>query len=371
MRSVGSCILGARSLLLLSVGALAFGFPALTQSQELPIIPEVEGGLPAAIGLSASASPQLPAPRLPGSVSGTILDRTGTAVVGARVRLTRDELPPSREVVTDDQGKFFFAHIAPGPFQLTITSEGFAPQTTSGNLNSGENYTAPLIELALATNVTEVRVTFTQVELAQEQLKDQEKQRVLGVIPNYYVSYVANAAPLNTRQKFQLAWKSTVDPFTFGFTAAIAGIEQAQDRFSGYGQGAQGYGKRYGATYADLVTSTYIGGAILPSLLKQDPRYFYKGTGSKKSRALYAIANAVICKGDNGHWQPAYSAILGSLASGGISNLYYPASDRDGVALTFENALIGIGASAGANLLQEFVIRKFTPNLPAYTPGTP
>jgi len=371
VRSVGSCVLGARSLLLLSVGALAFGFPALTQSQELPIIPEVEGGLPAATGLSASASPQLPAPRLPGSVSGTILDRTGTAVVGARVRLTRDELPPSREVVTDDQGKFFFAHIAPGPFQLTITSEGFAPQTTSGNLNSGENYTAPLIELALATNVTEVRVTFTQVELAQEQLKDQEKQRVLGVIPNYYVSYVANAAPLNTRQKFQLAWKSTVDPFTFGFTAAIAGIEQAQDRFSGYGQGAQGYGKRYGATYADLVTSTYIGGAILPSLLKQDPRYFYKGTGSKKSRALYAIANAVICKGDNGHWQPAYSAILGSLASGGISNLYYPASDRDGVALTFENALIGIGASAGANLLQEFVIRKFTPNLPAYTPGTP
>ena len=369
VRSFGSCILGARSLLLLS--ALACGFPAPAQSQQLPIIPEVAGGLPAAIGISASASPQLPAPRLSGSISGTILDRTGTGVVGARVRLTRDELPPSREVVTDDQGKFFFANIAPGPFQLTITSEGFAPQTTSGNLNSGENYTAPQIELALATNITEVRVTFTQVELAQEQLKDQEKQRVLGVIPNYYVTYVANAAPLNTRQKFQLAWKSTVDPFTFGFTAAIAGLEQAQNRFSGYGQGAQGYGKRYGATYADLVTSTYIGGAILPALLKQDPRYFYKGTGSKKSRALYAIANAVICKGDNGHWQPAYSAILGSLASGGISNLYYPTSDRDGVALTFENALIGIGASAGANLLQEFVIRKFTPNLPTYTPGTP
>jgi hypothetical protein len=109
----------------------------------------------------------------------------------------------------------------------------------------------------------------------------------------------------------------------------------------------------------------------LPSLLKQDPRYFYKGTGSKKSRALYAIANAVICKADNGHWQPAYSAIVGSLASGGISNLYYPASDRDGVALTFENALIGIGASAGANLLQEFVIRKLTPNVPNYAPATP
>ena len=360
---------GARSLLLLSVGVLAWGFPALAQSQQFPLIPEMGGGSPAAIGLATSGGGQLPAQRLAGSISGTIVDRTGTGVVGARVKLTRDDQAPSQEVASDEQGKFFFANVAPGPFHLTITSEGFTPQTTSGNLNSGESYTAPEIALVLATNITEVRVTFTQVELAQEQLKDQEKQRVLGVIPNYYVTYVANAAPLNTRQKFQLAWKSTVDPFTFGFTAAIAGIEQAQDRFSGYGQGAQGYAKRYGATYADLVTSTYIGGAILPALLKQDPRYFYKGTGSKKSRAWYAIANAVICKGDNGHWQPAYSAILGSLASGGISNLYYPASDRDGVALTFENALIGIGASAGANLLQEFVIRKLTPNIPNYAPA--
>jgi hypothetical protein len=371
VRSVGAWILGARSLLLISVGALACGFPAQAQSEWLPIIPEAEGGLPATIGTASSGGGQLPAQRLPGSISGTIIDRTGTGVVGARVKLTRDEQSPSREVVSDDQGKFFFTNISPGPFHLTITSEGFAPQTSSGNLGSGENYTAPEIALALATNITEVRVSFTQVELAQEQLKDQEKQRVFGVIPNYYVSYVANAAPLNTRQKFQLAWKSTVDPFTFGFTAAIAGIEQAQNRFSGYGQGAQGYAKRYGASYGDLVTSTYIGGAILPSLLKQDPRYFYKGTGSKKSRALYAIANAVICKGDNGHWQPSYSAILGGLASGGISNLYYPASDRDGVALTFENALIGIGASAGANLLQEFVIRKLTPNVPNYAPATP
>jgi hypothetical protein len=371
VRSVGAWILGARSLLLISVGVLACGFPALAQSERLPIVPEAEGGLLPAIGTASSGGGQLPAQRLPGSISGTIIDRTGTGVVGARVKLTQDEQSPSREVVSDDQGKFFFTNIAPGPFHLTVTSEGFAPQTSSGNLGSGENYTAPEIALALATNITEVRVSFTQVELAQEQLKDQEKQRVFGVIPNYYVSYVANAAPLNTRQKFQLAWKSTVDPFTFGFTAAIAGIEQAQNRFSGYGQGAQGYAKRYGASYGDLVTSTYIGGAILPSLLKQDPRYFYKGTGSKKSRALYAIANAVICKGDNAHWQPSYSAILGSLASGAISNLYYPASDRDGVALTFENALIGIGASAGANLLQEFVIRKLTPNVPNYAPATP
>jgi hypothetical protein len=147
-------------------------------------------------------------------------------------------------------------------------------------------------------------------------------------------------------------------------------VQQAQNHFSGYGQGAEGYAKRYGASYADLVTNTFIGGAILPSLLKQDPRYFYKGTGSVKSRALYAIANAVICKGDNGKWQANYSAILGSIAAGGISNLYYPANDR-GAGLTFENAAIGIGATAAANLLQEFVIRKLTPRLPNTAPSNP
>jgi hypothetical protein len=167
-----------------------------------------------------------------------------------------------------------------------------------------------------------------------------------------------------------LAWKATVDPINFGLTGAIAGIQQATNSVSGYGQGAQGYGKRYGASYADSVAGTFIGSAILPSILKQDPRYFYKGTGSRRSRFLYAIANSVICKGDNRHWQANYSGILGSLAAGGISNFYYPATDRD-AALTFENTLIGIGSSAANNLLQEFVIRKLTRNAPNYAPAKP
>ncbi len=191
------------------------------------------------------------------------------------------------------------------------------------------------------------------------------------MIPNFYVSYVPNAAPLASKQKFQLAWRTTIDPVNFAITGAIAGVQQATNTFSGYGQGAQGYGKRYGASYADLVTGTFIGSAILPSLLKQDPRYFYKGTGSVRSRVLYAIANSVICKGDNGHWQANYSGILGSLASGGISNLYYPEQNRNGAALTVENTLIGIGETAATNLLQEFVIRKLTPNLPHQQSNTP
>ena len=306
---------------------------------------------------------------VPGSIHGTIVDPNGAAVAGARVILTRQDQSPSQEAQAEDDGQYSFANVAPGPFQLSISAEGFATQSSSGVLHSGENVTVPQITLALATEVTEVRVELSPIELAQEQIKDEEKQRVLGFIPNFYVTYVPNAAPLNTRQKFELAWKSTFDPVTFGITGAIAGIQQANNQFSGYGQGAQGYAKRYGSSYADVVTNTFIAGAILPSLFKQDPRYFYKGTGSKRSRLFYAIANSVICKGDNGHWQANYSGILGGLAAGGISNLYYPSSDR-GAGLTFENAAIGIGATAAANILQEFVIRKLSSHIPN-TPATP
>ncbi len=356
-------------VVLLNVSLLPCGFPALAQSPQ-PAAPGAQSGTPDAQGTAASAGQQLADQRLSGSISGTVVDQTGVAVAGARVRLSREDQSPDREALSGDDGQFSFASVAPGPFQLTITSDGFATQASSGTLPSGETYTVPQIALALATAAMEVRVIPSPTEVAEDQIKVQEKQRVLGVVPNFYVSYEHHALPLTSKQKFELAWKTTVDPVTFGVTGVIAGIQQAQNDFSGYGQGAQGYAKRYGASYADVVTGTLIGSAVLPSLLKQDPRYFYKGSGSKRSRILYAIANSVICKGDDGHWQANYSGILGSLAAGGISNLYYPAKDR-GVELTFENTLIGIGETAAVNLLQEFVIRKLTPNVPAHEPASP
>jgi hypothetical protein len=202
----------------------------------------------------------------------------------------------------------------------------------------------------------------TQEQIADEQLHIEEQQRVLDVIPNFYVSYEPDPAPLNARQKYRLAWKASINPFSFGIAAVFAGLEQSDNFYSGYGQGLQGYGKRLGATYADSVSGTFIGGAILPSVFKQDPRYYYKGTGTRKSRLLYALAAGFRCKGDNGHWQPNYSSMLGSLASGALSNAYYPASNRNGVALTFENALIGIGGSSITAVVQEFFLRKFTPH---------
>jgi hypothetical protein len=343
-RNVWRAALRFGALVWLGLGVLLWAIPTLAQSQQ-------------ATGQQSS-----------GRIIGTVLDQTGAAVAGARVTLAREDQSPNQEAISGDDGQFSFANIAPGPFHLTIASPGFATQLASGVLHLGEVSMVPQITLTVATNVTEVRVEPSQTEIAEEQIKDEEKQRVFGVIPNFYVSYIPDAAPLSSKQKFKLAWKDTLDPVTLGITAAAAGIEQAADQYGGYGQGAQGYGKRYGAAYADLVTSNFIGGAILPSLLKQDPRYFYRGTGSARARVLYAIASAVICKGDNKRWQANYSGILGTFASAGISNLYYPAKDT-GVGLTFENALIDTGAAAAGNILQEFVVRKLTPNLPNHGPS--
>jgi len=314
---------------------------------------------------------ELPGQTLPGSISGTVVDQSGAVIAGARVRLTGEDQSLKQEVLSGGDGQFSFAGIAPGPFQLTVTAAGFATQTFSGILHSGEIFVIPQNPLAVATDVTEVQVGVSPEEVAEEQIKVEEKQRVLGVLPNFYVSYVPDAVPLTSKQKFKLAWRTVVDPFTFVIVGGVAGVEQAQDHFKEYGQGAEGYAKRFGVGYADTITGTFIGAAILPSLLKQDPRYFYKGTGSTGGRILYAIANSVICKGDNKRWQANYSSILGSLAAGGISNLYYPADDRNGAELTFENAAFGIGGTAVTNLFQEFVIRRLTPKVRNNNPAKP
>jgi Carboxypeptidase regulatory-like domain len=366
--SIPSRLLGPGRLVCLTLCLVICGFSTQARQAPTPTGPERPQG--AATGTPAPTREQQPDPQSSGRISGRVVDPTGVAVPGAKVRLTSDDQSLDRQTQSDDDGQFSFADVAPGNFHATITSEGFATQTFQGSLRSGEPFIVPQIVLTIASAATEIRVVPNQVEVAEEQIKEQEKQRALGFIPNFYVSYIPNAAPLTPKQKFKLAAKTIVDPVTFGLTAAAAGLEQMDNDLGGYGQGAQGYAKRYGASYADNVTGTLIGNAILPSLLKQDPRYFYKGTGSKRSRVLYALAMSVVCKGDNGHWQTNYSGILGSLAAGGISNLYYPSHDR-GAGLTFENTLIGIGTTAAANILQEFVIRKLTPNAPNPDPGNP
>lgn len=310
---------------------------------------------------SGPSDPQQPGQQIPGNIKGKVVDQSGASITGVALKLTRDGQSLSPVVDSDEDGQFFFANIPPGPFQLTFTSDGLTAKTVAGTVEPAKTCTVPPVILAVATQVTEVRVGLPPAELAEEQVKEQEKQRVLGVIPNFYVTYEPDAAALPAKLKFKLAWKTTTDPFTFVAVGAVAGLNQAGDRWNGFGQGAPGYAKRLGATYGDVTIGTFMGGAVLPALLKQDPRYFYRGRGSKKSRLLYALSASVICKGDNGHWQPNYSNVGGNLAAGAISNLYYPARDRDGARLVISNALIRIGETAAANVLQEFLIPRLTP----------
>jgi Carboxypeptidase regulatory-like domain len=311
--------------------------------------------------------PDAPSQSLPCSVTGTIVDRDGAWVVDAKVTLTHEGQPPLQATAGGD-GRFTFPTVPAGTYTLTITAKGFVTAHVSGSLSPGQTLETPNIILPYSATSIDVQVTASQQEIAQAQVEAEEKQRVLGIIPNFYVVYDPDPVPLTPRQKSDLAWRSLIDPVTFAITGLAAGIQQADDTFPGYGYGAAGYGKRYAANYGNELTGTILGGVVLPILFKQDPRYFYKGTGTVRQRTLYALKFAVYCKGDNGKWQINYSGILGSAAAGALSNLYYPSANRDGWSLTAENAGLGIAGTAVANLFQEFVVRKLTPHLPKKTP---
>ncbi|MGC1781944.1 MAG: carboxypeptidase-like regulatory domain-containing protein [Acidobacteriaceae bacterium] len=337
------------------VEAASFGL----QAQSVSVPQTSRASLPDAPAQSAPNDQPL------GSIHGTVMDTAGDVVPGATVTLIAVSEAVSRTVQTNGAGFFTFSGVGPGQFHLAIAAVGFAPWSGPEIvLSEGQSYETPQIALQIAASNTSVRVVFSSPELAEQQMHVEEKQRVVGLVPNFYTSYVWDAEPLTVKQKFHLAWRSSIDPVTFLGAGVVAGIQQWDDDFNGYGQGAQGYAKRFGAAYADGFSGVMLGGAVFPALLHQDPRYFYKGTGSIRSRALYAISTVVICKGDNGRWQPNYSSVLGTFSAAGISNFYYPPENR-GFQLTIDNALIGTASGAVGALLQEFVIKKISTGVPA------
>lgn len=205
----------------------------------------------------------------------------------------------------------------------------------------------------------------TRRERAEEQIQEQEHQRVLGVIPAFNTSYRSDAVSLTAGQKMGLAFRSAIDPVSFAAAFLVAGYHEANADYGGpggFGWGISGYGKRAGAAYLDAFNGTMIGNGILPSLLHQDPRYFRLGHGTVTHRLLYATATTVICRHDNSHrWEPNYSNIAGNIASGAISNLYYPSSDS-GVGETISNGMIVSAEGTLGSIFQEFwpdISRKF------------
>jgi hypothetical protein len=328
------------------------------------LIPRSGSAQPAAAPKTADdQSRDAPGRQAQGAISGAVKDGSGSVVVGAIVTLEAAASTGQRTTITDEDGSFHFSAVDSGNYKIAIAASGFAVWTANVVAGSGENQPLLSAVLQVAPVSSRVDVTLSQHELAVEQLKAEEKQRLLGVFPNFFVSYEPNAAPLTAAQKFQLGWKTIIDPVVLLDTGISAGIEQWRNTYAEFGQGMEGYGKRFGAQYADTVSGVMIGHVLTQSVFHQDPRYFYKGAGSFRSRALYAIATAFVCKGDNGHWQPDYSDVLGGLASGEISTLYYPASSRTGLRL-FHNVLEGFGGRAAGNLLREFVFRKVTTHVP-------
>ena len=224
------------------------------------------------------------------------------------------------------------------------------PPTPASSTDSSSSTPSPGTQAPTSTQAPPEK---TQRDLAEEQLKQEKKQRI-GVLPNFNASYINNAVPLTPSQKFRLMFSTEKDPATFGFSMLVALIGQAEGSHPAYGGGIGGYGKRFGQNYADTFDGAFWGNAVLPSLWHQDPRYFRLGHGPAMHRILYALSTNVRAKHDvTGKWEPNYSNLVGNLISGGISNIYLPANER-GVGSTFEGAFLVTAEGGVGSMLEEF-----------------
>jgi len=203
--------------------------------------------------------------------------------------------------------------------------------------------------------------------------RKEQSQRVLGVLPQFGVTNRQDAPPLTPREKFHLFRKSAFDAVTIGLVGMQAGLSQAEDEFPAYGQGAQGYGKRFGASLADSVSSNFWSNFFYPSLFREDPRYFRLGEGGFGHRFVYGVKQEFVCHTDKGGRSFNFSNVLGAFTSGALSNLYYPGktlvrtipatattpaipvyeNDR-GATLTISRASIALGYGTLGGLFDEF-----------------
>jgi hypothetical protein len=295
-----------------------------------------------------------------GTIGGTVTDAQDEVVPGAEVVLDGPGPDDPRKTVANDLGAFQFDGLKPNiAYRLTIQAKGFVDWKSPPIVVSpGQVQFVSGIRLELNGETTSVTVHASSAELSTEQVTILEQQRILGFVPNFYVAYDPNAPPLDAKAKFQLALRVSADPITLLGVFFIAGVNQGVE-LPDYALGAKGYGERVGAVAADGFTDIFFGGAVLPAMLHQDPRYFYKGTGTKKARLLHALAGPFVCRGDNGHMEPNYSTVGGDVISAGFSNLYYPRIDRTG-RIFAENIMISTIERTASTVTQEFVLRHLT-----------
>ena len=298
-----------------------------------------------------------------GSIQGNVTDSSDTPVFGAVVTVEGADGNP-RTTVSDSAGAFRISSLALGNYSVKVSASGMSDWTAQNVPASLTPATKPVLAvLEVAPEVTTVTVGLPPEEVAEEQLHQELKQRALGIIPNYYVTYENHPAPLSPMQKLHLGLRTLLDPATIGVVEATAGIQQAMNSYHQFGQGAEGFGKRFAADYGAALNHMVITSVAADSILHQDPRYFYSGQGTKARRALYAIESAFRAKGDNGKWQPPYADLIGTTAASEISNIYYPGS-RTQYTLLGKSLMFHFAGLVAVNLAEELFLKKATTNTP-------
>ena len=297
--------------------------------------------------------------RTASAILGTVLDANRNVLPGALVTVAGKSSSAPRSLKSGSNGEFAFTGLPPDTYKITVSApemDNFIDSEIS--LHEGETRIVSVV-MSVFVETTSITVSGNNKELAEQQVQIAVRQRLGGIVPNFYSSYDSNAPPMGAKQKIELSFRSVFDPVSMLTIAGTSGVQQYRNTFPGYGSGIEGYGKRYGANLADNVTGVLLSRGVYPSIFHQDPRYFYKGTGSIRSRFLYATSAAVIARSDDGRWQPNYSHLLGNFSAAGISNFYYPASDR-GASLILFNGLAATGATAFSNVLREFVFKRIS-----------
>jgi len=229
-----------------------------------------------------------------------------------------------------------------------------APQPTSDGQSAPPQSTPPAAPSPKSAEPERpVIPPASEQEQEKEIQKKEQSQRILRVAPQFSVTSRQNAPPLTEGQKFHLFVRSAFDPFQFAFAGFQAGVGQATNSFPGYGQGAAGYGKRFGASFADQVSSNFFSNFVYPVLLKEDPRYFRLGQGTIKHRILYSLAQEFVTRTDKGTRRFNFSNVLGAFSTGGLSNVYYPQDSR-GFGLTMSRSALSLAYGSAGNLIDEF-----------------
>jgi len=253
-------------------------------------------------------------------------------------------------------------NVAPGPRTRVVLARLLTAGTlffcAFPTLAQDQQEPAPLLLAALQTQSNSQPAapasSSKQDSSSQKDSGKGKNDRMFFVMPNFLtVENESQVAPISWKEKFVITSKGAFDPYEFAVVGILSGIRQAENAYPGFGQGFEGYGKRYGTAFADQVDGNIMVGAVFPAILKTDPRYFQLGKGKFVYRFAYAFSRIFITRRDSGTRLFNFPEFAGNATAIAISNLYYPPADR-GFSSSANNWGVQMGIDALGNELKEF-----------------